>query len=475
MMVKVPAERRHGFLGVVKAIEREMSVKDIVDVGAENIKSLLEPVFYFYGVDLRSWEYDPLSVFILHKHYYEIKWVIFSKIVLCLGPHFIEILFLYILIVYINGDIKILFMEKNVIITCIGKYNNNSFSGTTKNVGESFKALGFNVIYFGFSAPPLLLKIISRLFLIVANLKGVKSWQLKIQRYYFKKKLNKAIKKYSPEFVIETMCPIVPSKTSCPFFLYTDATRVQLQGYYQDDTANERGSKLIKKYELDESSRIKLFFVSSAWAKNSYINDLNISPNKVFVSLIGPSLDFPHELVERKLDNKEIKLLFIGKDVKRKGLDKAISINNIINQKGIKSTLYVVGNEEVVNKENVVSLGLIENGSEKMKSLLKSSTFFILPTNAECAGIVFAEAAAFGLPSITYSTGGTSEMVINNKTGLCFDPNESLESISEKIISLFQNRNEYKEMSKEAYKYYEEKLNWKTISRFMMEKIEEFL
>lgn len=365
-------------------------------------------------------------------------------------------------------------MNKRIIITCIGKYSESSFSGTTKNIGDSFKALGFNVFYFGFFAP-LWLKTISRIILFFSNLKGVKPWQLKIERFYFKWKLKKAIKKYSPDFVIETACPIVPSRISCPFFLYTDATRVQLQDYYQDETANKKGAKFIKKYEIDESSRIKAFFVSSDWARDSYVNDLNISPKKVFTSLIGPSLDFPHEFVERKLDDKEMRLLFIGKDVKRKGLDKAISINNIINEKGVKSTLYVVGNQDVINKKNVVSLGFIKNQSEKMRSLFKSSTFFVLPTSAECTAVVFAEAAAFGLPSITYSTGGTNNMVINGKTGLCFDPKEPLKIISEEIISLYKNTDKYKEMSLASYKFYEEKLNWKIISRFMIERIEKFL
>lgn len=43
--------------------------------------------------------------------------------------------------------------------------------------------------------------------------------------------------------------------------------------------------------------------------------------------------------------------------------------------------------------------------------------FLLLPTIAECAGIVFAEASGYGIPSITYDTGGVGTYVIDGING----------------------------------------------------------
>ncbi|WP_270350498.1 glycosyltransferase [Ligilactobacillus salivarius] len=41
----------------------------------------------------------------------------------------------------------------------------------------------------------------------------------------------------------------------------------------------------------------------------------------------------------------------------------------------------------------------------------------LLPTRAECAGIVFNEASAFGVPSLSVDTGGVADYVKNNING----------------------------------------------------------
>ncbi|WP_137463714.1 glycosyltransferase, partial [Escherichia coli] len=42
----------------------------------------------------------------------------------------------------------------------------------------------------------------------------------------------------------------------------------------------------------------------------------------------------------------------------------------------------------------------------------------LLPTIADCYGMVFCEAAAFGLPVVATDTGGVSSIVINERTGI---------------------------------------------------------
>ena len=48
---------------------------------------------------------------------------------------------------------------------------------------------------------------------------------------------------------------------------------------------------------------------------------------------------------------------------------------------------------------------------------MSSSDILLLPTQAECAGIVFVEASAYSMPIFTHDTGGISNYVINGING----------------------------------------------------------
>ncbi|MDY2686439.1 MAG: glycosyltransferase [Selenomonadaceae bacterium] len=59
-----------------------------------------------------------------------------------------------------------------------------------------------------------------------------------------------------------------------------------------------------------------------------------------------------------------------------------------------------------------------------------------MPTHAECAGIVFCESSAYGLPSLAYQMGGISSLIKDNVTGKLF----SLEDTSmEKWVKWIKN------------------------------------
>src|ERR1051326_1313289 len=65
--------------------------------------------------------------------------------------------------------------------------------------------------------------------------------------------------------------------------------------------------------------------------------------------------------------------------------------------------------------------------SERQKAeLLKQATLFLEPTprepgSVEGFGIVFVEAAAFGVPSVAGQDGGTADAVLHEQTGLVVD------------------------------------------------------
>lgn len=78
-----------------------------------------------------------------------------------------------------------------------------------------------------------------------------------------------------------------------------------------------------------------------------------------------------------------------------------------------------------------------------LSAAFASATLFLLPTRSEGAdvegfGLVFLEAAAFGVPSVAGEGGGVSEAVIEGKTGLLVDPRDE-QAIAGAIRRLLDN------------------------------------
>src|SRR6185437_9729595 len=117
----------------------------------------------------------------------------------------------------------------------------------------------------------------------------------------------------------------------------------------------------------------------------------------------------------RKLPAGELRFLFNGVDWKRKGGAIAVSTIAELTRRGIPARLDVIGRTDAVMRgaptpANVTFHGFIakttETGASKFNRLYADATFFLLPTQAECFGISFAEAAHHGLPCIGTATGG---------------------------------------------------------------------
>ena len=93
-------------------------------------------------------------------------------------------------------------------------------------------------------------------------------------------------------------------------------------------------------------------------------------------------------------------------------------------------------------------------------NLLKTCDLFLLPTRAECAGIVFAEASAFGLPIFTYDTGGVSDYVINGKNGYRLSLNSTGKDFACMIETVI-TRNKSGMLSEGGRNLYLDRLNWR--------------
>ena len=118
--------------------------------------------------------------------------------------------------------------------------------------------------------------------------------------------------------------------------------------------------------------------------------------------------------------------------------------------------------------KNSLKFKLSKKNSEDLKLLKKlyeESHYFILLSKEEALGIVFLEAASFGLPIITKNVGGINTIVKNN--GIFLDDNDLEKKIS-KFKLLNSSKNNYKEMALNSIKNYNNN-SWESIAKRLKE------
>lgn len=148
-------------------------------------------------------------------------------------------------------------------------------------------------------------------------------------------------------------------------------------------------------------------------------------------------------------------------------MDAARYLNGI----GIKTTIFIVGVKELPKQYSgdkfIKFIGYLDkNNGKELKKYLKlysECNAFILPTRAECAGIVFAEANSYGMPIFATDTGGIGNYVINGVNGYRLPLSATGKDFGKLIEKVYKNR-EFSQLSKGALKTYSEKTNWKSWS-----------
>ena len=231
-------------------------------------------------------------------------------------------------------------------------------------------------------------------------------------------------------------------KTSVPIIYLADATVYQMVDYYWfniDKSAIREAKSLEKRASQKSFINIR----ASQWAVDSTINDCQVDKNKCYVLEFGANIDSKNITPNPVYERGRLNVLFSGVDWERKGGEIAVEIVGILREKGLDAHLLIVGPKVIPQQYNraeyIEYYGFLDkNNSEDYKKyiqLYKRSHLFLLPTKAECAGVVFSEASGYGLPSYTYDTGGTTNYVINGKNGFAFPLGSSPEVFANKILN----------------------------------------
>ncbi len=271
---------------------------------------------------------------------------------------------------------------------------------------------------------------------------------------------NKIDVLFAPTASIE----IAHLKTNIPICYFSDATISTIIDYYDSFAGfSKKSLKISNEIEQKAINKSTTQVFPSQWAFDSAKRDYGAQ--RPFLVKMGANIDInPQDEDIIKQYDSVINILFVGVDWERKGGDIVLETIDKLDKKGYHVSLTVIGcvPPKIHTKMNVIPF-LNKNKNDdmlKFQELFKKSHLFFMPTRAECFGIVFCEANAYGLPVITTDTGGVSSIIENGVNGLMLPLNATSDDYCKVIADLISDKARLKEMSISSREKYLKELNW---------------
>ncbi len=252
--------------------------------------------------------------------------------------------------------------------------------------------------------------------------------------------------------------------------LISDATVAGLIDYNPKFTAMSASFRqLAKDVETNAVSRSHAAFYPSSWARDAALQFHHADGRKAHYVHWGANLIADGARAHSGDAPAEWRLLFVGVNWAGKGGDVAVAAVRLLVKMGIRVHLDVVGSQPdnpQFGDPNITFHGFLNknNPSERVRLIEMFSTAHLLlfPTQFEALGIVSAEAASFGVPTIAYRTGGVSSNVVDGETGILLEPAASPRAWADVIFELMNDPVRYDAMSQAALAWSRDTVNWST-------------
>lgn len=290
----------------------------------------------------------------------------------------------------------------------------------------------------------------------------------------YAKRLEEAVAQQRPDAVlcISSQHLIYAKDLGVPVYMVSDAPWMAYKQAYQ---AYERLPVLAKTYAALEANAAKRSLgvvYPTPWACVEARTRFGMDASKIHLLPFGANsfCADTDEQVWTRIDERTLqspKFLFIGKDWERKGGPLAVRVVQELNARGIRATLDIIGCQPQIDATSAAHVRLLgylspdkPDDRATMAQAFRNADFFLVPSYAECFGLVFAEAQSYGLPCISLTSQGIPGVVDDTVTGLLFAPTALAKQMAERTHTLLQDRAAYRQMALAARAKYSRELNW---------------
>lgn len=212
-----------------------------------------------------------------------------------------------------------------------------------------------------------------------------------------------------------------------PLATFEDMTMEQARrlGYPHWQAMSERTVGTLLAHQRRAYMQARACCAATRWAADSIVQHYGVPPEKVHVVGIGRN----HDPAPASRDWTPPRFLFVGADWERKNGGTVLRAFADVRRAIPGATLDVVGGHPRIDLEGVTPHGPLSLDSpgerEQVELLFQRATCFVMPSLYEPVGIVYAEAAAAGIPSIGSAVGGGADVI--GDAGRVVDPTDEEE------------------------------------------------
>ena len=291
--------------------------------------------------------------------------------------------------------------------------------------------------------------------------------------------VNQAEKTWQPDIVFSMFPPNLAFYSGkAPAVFVTDLTFRTWQEH--DANFGDLAFKFQSWMEKRAVKRSTRVITHSNAIKQQLIEDHQVNPDKIEVLVMPAAL--PEHVIPSRIDpqrektlNSPFRLLLVGREYHRKGVDIAAQVVTMLNQNGIPAELIVCGTQGPAAPHLQYVGPFNKRETEQLKQyvdLYRWANLLIHPARFEPAGIVPGEAAAFGTPTITNDVGGLGTTVKDGASGIVLPRLSPAQSYALAITQLINEPENYYALCQSTRKRYEEELNWDVAGKHVYQILE---
>lgn len=352
------------------------------------------------------------------------------------------------------------------------------WSGSGYNIWKSLERQGHEIIHFQPSGLPnvgrAIVEMASKLVVQTSGRRYLRNHSVLLS-WHQSKQVNDWVERH-PEIeaiVSPGTIPVAFVASHKPLITWADATHRVLFNTYPEfkdisKLSHYEGSRI----EHGSLARASAAIFSSEWAARSAVDDYGAPAERVHVVPFGANLEIvpSAETVSALINAKTTaapQILFIGVDWERKGGNTALQAVRYLRQHGMEASLRIVGCEapdEVKALPWVLSKGFFDKrtteGRDRIDVAFRAATLLMVPSLAECYGLVYCEANAYGIPAIGSDVGGVSTIIRDGENGYLLNGSTFTSKVGDRILALLNSAADYQAMSRNARLAYDERLNW---------------
>lgn len=262
-------------------------------------------------------------------------------------------------------------------------------------------------------------------------------------------------------------------KGPVPVVYSSDATIRLMTNYYPEFRAmSPRAHAAALGTEAAALGRSDLLLMPTDWSAQSVLQDYGVPEDRVSILPYGCNLtDIPPkaEVLAERPDGP-LRVLFVGLNWQRKGGDLLLQTIAQLQSDGIDVHVDLVGGSpwQPLSVQGVQHHGFLDKARpedlKRLYALYASADLMVVPTRQEAYGIVFVEAAAFGLPSVATLTGGVGTVVRDGVSGALL-PSEAgaaewAAAVRSVIVPRPGGHGARQDLREGARHLYESELNW---------------